>query len=83
MGFSDYTNGFIPEIELAEDLANLGILGDPNEPLLARALEEITGLSGKRDFTVRLPARPFTDTDDFTPVKDRMILDKPIDLTIK
>ncbi len=83
VGFSDYTNGFIPEIELAEDLANLGILGDPNEPLLARALEEITGLSGKRDFTVRLPARPFTDTDDFTPVKDRMILDKPIDLTIK
>ncbi len=75
VGFSDYTAGFIPEIELEEDLANLGILGDPNEPLLARALEEITGVSGKRDYTVKRPARPFADTDDFTPTRDRMILD--------
>ena len=32
-------NGFTPDVELQEDLNNLGILGDPNEPLLARALQ--------------------------------------------
>jgi hypothetical protein len=87
VGFSDYTSGFIPEIELEEDLSNLGILGEANEPLLARALEEITGVSGKRDFTVKKPARPFTDSDDFTPTRDNMILDeifldKPIEINM-
>ena len=76
VGFLDYTSGFPPEILLEEDLDNLGVLGDPNEPLLARALEEITGISGKRDLTVRKPARPFADTDDFTPTRDNMYLDE-------
>ncbi|QBA64432.1 S41 family peptidase [Muriicola soli] len=83
VGFSDYTAGFTPEIELEEDLANLGVLGDINEPLLARAIEEITGVSGKRDFTVRKPARPFADPEVFSPVKDNMILDKPLNLKLK
>src|SRR5690606_23228347 len=43
-GFSDYTGGLVPDIELQEDLENLGILGDQNEPLLARAIQEITGM---------------------------------------
>jgi len=83
VGFSDYTAGLIPEIELEEDLSNLGILGDLNEPLLAKAIEAITGISGKRDFTVKRPARPFADTEIFTPLRDNMILDKPINLTIQ
>ncbi|MBT8280213.1 MAG: carboxyl-terminal protease [Muriicola sp.] len=82
VGFSDYTAGFTPEIELEEDLSNLGVLGDINEPLLARAIEEITGVSGKRDFTVRKPARPFADPELFSPVKDNMILDKPLNLKL-
>jgi len=76
VGFSDFTSGLVPEIELEEDLLNLGILGDINEPLLARAIQDITGLSGKRDFTVEIPADPFTDSEMFTPLKDNMILDK-------
>ncbi len=83
VGFSDYTTGFIPEIELAEDLANLGILGDLNEPLLARAIEDITGMSGKRDFSVQIPAYPYADSDMFTPMKDNMVLDKPIKINLK
>ncbi len=88
VGFLDYTSGFPPEIELEEDLANLGVLGDPNEPLLARALEEITGISGKRDLTVRKPARPFTDTEEFTPTRDNMYLDdvkpsKPLEIKMQ
>ena len=52
-GFSDYSNGLIPDIELEEDLTNLGILGDPNEPLLARAIQEIIGR--KRQNQLRCP----------------------------
>ena len=77
-GFSDYTNGLAPDIELEEDLANLGILGDPNEPLLARALQEITGSSAKIGFNVVVPAKVFTDSKMFKPLKDIMVLDKEL-----
>lgn len=55
-GFSDYADGLIPDIPLEEDIVNLGTLGDRNEPLLARALQEITGTSAKRSFNVSMPA---------------------------
>jgi len=35
--------GIIPNIEAKEDNRNLGILGDPNEPLLKKAIDDITG----------------------------------------
>ncbi|MGB5698314.1 MAG: carboxyl-terminal protease, partial [Muriicola sp.] len=77
VGFSEFTSGLVPEIELEEDLLNLGTLGDLNEPLLARAIEEITGASGKRDFTVKIPARAFADSDLFDPLRNVMIGDVP------
>jgi C-terminal processing protease CtpA/Prc len=80
VGFFDYTDGFAPDIQLQEDLENLGVLGDPNEPLLARALQEISGVSAKRFFEVRMPANPFTDSKMFLPMKDNMYLDKDIKL---
>jgi len=43
-GFTDFVNGLIPDQEVAEDYSNLGVLGDPEEPLLAAALADITGL---------------------------------------
>ena len=46
-GFGDFTDGLIPDIELLETLSNLGELGNPEEPLLARAIQEITGISAK------------------------------------
>ena len=79
-GFSDYTNGIAPDIELAEDVENLGILGDSNEPLLARAIEEITGVSAKRDFQVKMPVRLLTSSKMFQPIKNNMYLDKPLHL---
>ncbi len=82
VGFSDYTAGFDPDIELKEDLENLGVLGEENEPLLAKAIEEITGISGKRDFTVKTPVEPFTSSKMFTPMKDNMVLDKPLHLDL-
>ncbi|MEL6918764.1 MAG: S41 family peptidase [Bacteroidota bacterium] len=78
VGFLDYTDGFAPDVELEEDLANLGVLGDMNEPLLARAIQEITGIAAKRDFTVKIPAKTITNSRMFTPLKDNMYLDKPL-----
>jgi len=43
-GNTDYSNGLSPDIELAEDYSNLGVLGDANEPLLATAISEIIGV---------------------------------------
>ncbi len=76
VGFSDYTAGFDPDFELEEDLANLGILGDLNEPLLAKAIDEILGVSSKRDFTVKIPVRLFSSSGMMKPLKDNMVLDK-------
>jgi C-terminal processing protease CtpA/Prc len=73
VGFSDYTSGLVPDYLLEEDLANMGILGDQNEPLLAKAIELITGNeSGKRNFTVKMPANVFIGSEMFTPLKDNM-----------
>lgn len=79
-GFSDYTSGLVPDIALGEDLTNLGVLGDINEPLLARALQEISGVGAKKDFTVQMKADPFTSSRVQTPLKDNMYLDKPLEL---
>lgn len=40
-GFTGFTDGLIPDFEQQEDFFNLGVLGEPSEPLLARALQEI------------------------------------------
>ncbi len=79
-GFYDYTSGLAPTIELQEDLANLGVFGDQNELLLARAIQEITGATGKRSFEVQMPADVITSSKMFTPLKDNMVLDKPLNL---
>ena len=48
-GFSDYANGLKPSdgFELTEDVLNMGVLGESNEPLLALALNDITGNSAR------------------------------------
>mgnify|MGYP001291498393 CR=1 FL=1 len=57
-GFSDYANGLSPSdgFVLAEDLFNMGVLGENNEPLLALALNDITGNSGRT--TISIPEFP-------------------------
>ncbi len=71
-GFSDYTAGLVPDVQLKEDVRNLGVLGDQNEPLLAKALEQITGISAKRNFTEKNPIYELTNSKMFTPLKDNM-----------
>ncbi len=46
VGFTDYIDGLVPDIPQREDFENLGVLGDPSEPLLARCLNDIA-LNGR------------------------------------
>ena len=79
-GFSDYTDGLNPNIVLGEDLTNLGVLGNADEPLLARALQEIGAATARRSFNVQIPVNSFTSSRMQTPLKDNMFLDKPIEM---
>ncbi len=47
-GFTDYFDGFNPEIAIEEEYANLGILGDTNEPLLSAAIDDILGNANRQ-----------------------------------
>ena len=51
-GLTDYFDGFTPDVEIAEDVFNLGQLGDVNEPLLAAALNEIFPGRQSRDYNI-------------------------------
>lgn len=46
-GYTDFDEGIPPTIELPEDFANLGILGEENEPLLKAALQEMGYVFGR------------------------------------
>ena len=76
IGFSDYTSGFTPDIELREDVFNLGTFGDLEEPLLARAIEEITN-SGSKSYQNNISVPIDNIQLDFQE-EGIMILDKPL-----
>ena len=71
VGFTDYFDGFAPEVEIAEDFANLGVLGDPNEPLLSAALDAISGTRIAAKYqTVKL--KTIGDSNMFSPIYELM-----------
>ncbi|WP_437369109.1 S41 family peptidase [Maribacter litoralis] len=79
-GFSDYVDGLIPDIELPEDVTNLGVLGDANEPLLARAIQEINGSGAKRNFDVVLPAEIVSSSKLHNPRNTTLLLNNSVPL---
>ena len=81
-GFSDFTSGLQPDYELKEDYGNLGILGEQNEPLLAKAIEVITGQTGKRAYTVLNPIEVFSSSKVKNPINDKMIDDTVYELDL-
>jgi len=74
-GFSDYTGGLMPDHELDEDIANLGVLGEESDPLLALTLSVISGGTAKRSFTPEFPVNYITNSKMFRPTKDNMFMD--------
>ncbi|MEM6720618.1 MAG: S41 family peptidase [Bacteroidota bacterium] len=79
-GFSDYTSGLAPDIEISEDLTNLGILGDETEPLLAAALADIAAAGRPLNFNTNkiVPIKGITDTKSRRITGNRMYIDVEI-----
>ncbi|GIQ58366.1 hypothetical protein Flavo103_15020 [Flavobacterium collinsii] len=75
--FGEYTDGLKPTYEKLERITNLGVLGDPTEPLLTVAVSQITGVSAKKtgeDSGVTL--KGFTDAKAMDGIKNQMYLEK-------
>ena len=76
LGVND-KDGFDPHIEQSEDLANLGVLGNPSELLLRTTIDDILGNISKSDYTKRYDYEFISHSRLHTPLKDNMFVDKP------
>ncbi len=72
-GISDYFDGLLPTIEIAEDFTNLGILGDPNEPLLKSALDKIAGSKTSNKYN-KVPLEQIGDSNMSSPIYQKMFI---------
>ena len=73
--FGDYTAGITPTIELQENLGNLGVLGDVNEPLLNKAITEITSNGRRAPSEIKIEDRDFKDAKSIQPLGTEMYLE--------
>ena len=74
--YADYVNGLAPDHLLKEDLTNLGALGSATEPLFAKAISLITGISNKvSNATPKYPLENKIDISHIFPLKEMMYLD--------
>ncbi len=81
----EYTNsigqngkdGYDPDIERSENITDLGVLGDRNEPLLSTAIDNITGAAAKFEDSKIPVFELISNSKLFTPMADRLIIDKP------
>lgn len=77
---SDFVGGLQPTIEKKENVADLGILGDPSEPLLMAAINAITGqaqeevASSVKEFETKF--RVIGESDMFSPTYQRMYIER-------
>lgn len=75
--FGEYTDGLKPTYEQLERISNLGVLGDPSEPLLSVAISKITGSTAKQvQLEKGVALKNFTDSKSMTGTRDQMYLEK-------
>lgn len=78
-GFGDYQeNGLTPDYPLLENLGNLGVLGDANEPYLSTAIGLITADGRKIRSNPERPFQRFKDVKSMDGLRDQMYVDKPL-----
>lgn len=84
-GKSDYIDGLKPDIELSENINNLGVLGEPTEPFLQAALNHIQGIAPKSSDAAQQKRsensfKIIGNGEMFEPHYQRMYLDKTPDV---
>ncbi|GGC96188.1 peptidase S41 [Flavobacterium lutivivi] len=77
-GFGDYTTGIAPTltntyIELFEDM---GVLGNPSEPLLSRAINLITASGKQATVSNDVSKRDFADCKTVNPLRTEMYVER-------
>lgn len=77
-GVTDYVDGLQPDILVQEDIENLGIIGDPNEPLLQAALNDINGVAQKMQQQEVLSSDNIDFNSDRSPLYQKMFSNKNI-----
>jgi len=75
-GFGDYTNGLLPDFPLKENLGNLGVLGNENEPLLQLAIAKITSTAPKTIINPEHLFRDFKNSKSIHPAGNDMYVEK-------
>ncbi len=73
-GVTDFVDGLVPDVLVEEDFSNLGVLGDPTEPLLAAAIAEITGVPAPRPRASFEPLRTIADSKSSSLVNEIMYI---------
>lgn len=74
-GRTDYFDGLAPDIALREDFGNLGILGDPSEPLLNACLSDIAingSIFQPSSPQSQRPTLEFSGSNDMKPMGNEM-----------
>lgn len=72
-GVTDFVDGLFPDISLNEDFTNLGVLGEPTEPLLEAALDDMFGTPSPQRNVV--PLEVLSESKASSPVYQIMIAD--------
>jgi hypothetical protein len=75
-GFGDYTAGLSPTFLLPENLNNLGILGNANEPLLNAAINQIIASGRMMPQVPSVIERDFTDARAINPLRSEMYVER-------
>ncbi|QBZ99020.1 S41 family peptidase [Flavobacterium sangjuense] len=73
--FGDYTAGITPTTPLPENLSDLGILGDVDEPLLNVAINQIIASGKMLPQVPNVIQRDFADSKSLEPLRSEMYLD--------
>lgn len=69
--------GLTPDVEIVEDIANMGVLGEESDPLLARALDAVAGNRGQSyDIFKGSWYEEFSESGAENPTYRRMYIDK-------
>ena len=69
-------DGLIPDIALAEQINNLGVLGNENEPLLAEALANIAATNRPASTRQSMPIKDIGDSNDLLPHSKEMYIER-------
>lgn len=75
-GFGEYEHGITPTIELPEDMDNLGIIGNIEEPLFAAAIAQITGAGRMMPEMPKFKHKLFRDSKTSRPFGTEMHIDE-------